>query len=559
MGTLEARLRAADLRVRAMRAVEAAVWGAAVALGIIAIASVAHSMAPAQVPPLPRGLRAVPLLMLAPVVAAIGAAFREVPRLALLIVLDRSHGLSDLLSSAWALSRLPEAQRGAFVEVTISRAERAAGALEVRRSFPWRWPRGLAVLALAIVAVAATWLMPPQPSASARVAPSPLSRPLERLVSPAQLARFRERLARLDADARGGERASAVRTELDRVLDELARGPADRLHVLRRLGELEHIARLTASGAHPSGDAPLDVTRRIAPSPGAARSLLPEPAGAPRLRSPTAPLAPPAPAEAAAPPPGSANAAAPTAPPPAAPPPDVPPPQAAAQPASSQREGEPSPPGPAQPPQTPQTGGQPPSPPAAREARPVAAAPSQPGDDTGPRGPDLERNRAERNAERQRAENLADAISELRDFMRRDQSVHADLGDPSQAPPPRESASDSGGDDSAANRPGAPNAAYARGGPAPRATAEAGESTREDIPQLPAAAMRVSGARSAGPVRSQVIYGAAQRGFAGTDYARVHAEYEDHAERELERDAIPAGYRGYVRRYFEAIAPRKAP
>jgi hypothetical protein len=79
------------------------------------------------------------------------------------------------------------------------------------------------------------------------------------------------------------------------------------------------------------------------------------------------------------------------------------------------------------------------------------------------------------------------------------------------------------------------------------------------VPRLPAASSRVSGARSAGPVRSQVIYGAAQRGFGGGDYARVHAEYEDHAERELEHEAIPPGYRGYVRRYFEAIAPRKNP
>jgi hypothetical protein len=557
--TLEARLRAAGARVRAMRALEAAVWGAAVALGIAAIASCARGLLPAQVAPLARGFRALPWLALVPVVAAISAALREVPPLPLLTALDRSHGLRDLLSSAWALSRLPPAQRGAFVELTIVRAERAAGALEVRRSFPWRRPRGLPALAVAIVAAAATWLMPPQPSASARVAPSAPARPLERLVSPAQLARFRERLARIDASGR----ASTVRKELDRVLDELARGPADRLHVLRRLGELEDVARLMASGVHTSRDAPLAGTRGIASSPGASQPCLPEPTGAPAPRGPTEPLAPQAPAEAAGPAPASGEAAAPTTrpvPPAAAPPPDVPPPRVEAQPPPPQREGEPSPPEPSPPPQSPQSGGQHSSPPAAKEARPVAAAPSQPGNDSAPRGPDLERKRPPRNPERQRAENLADAIAELRDLMRRDQkSVQADLGDPSQAAPPPDHAADPARDDSAGNRPGAPNAAYARGGSPPRVTTENGESAREDVSQLPAAATRVSGARSAGPVRSQVIYGAAQRGFAGSDYARVHAEYEDHAERELEREAIPPGYRGYVRRYFEAIAPRKAP
>ncbi|HKU39409.1 MAG TPA: hypothetical protein VJR89_14725, partial [Polyangiales bacterium] len=73
--------------------------------------------------------------------------------------------------------------------------------------------------------------------------------------------------------------------------------------------------------------------------------------------------------------------------------------------------------------------------------------------------------------------------------------------------------------------------------------------------QLPAAAVRVAAPKGPGPSRSEVIYGAAERGFAGRDYARVHAEYEAHADRELEREPLPPGYRGYVRRYFQAIAP----
>jgi hypothetical protein len=192
-----------------------------------------------------------------------------------------------------------------------------------------------------------------------------------------------------------------------------------------------------------------------------------------------------------------------------------------------------------------------------QDSRPVAAAPSRPGKDDAPRGPDLERKRANPNQQKG-GEQLADAISELRDLMRRDSPIPGNADD--RAPgTPNERSDDARRNDSPGNEPGAPNSAYARGGPPPQSGSELGEPSREDLPKLPAESSRVSGARSAGPVRSQVIYGAAQRGFAGGDYARVHAEYEDHAERELEHEAIPPGYRGYVRRYFEAIAPRKSP
>ncbi len=59
-----------------------------------------------------------------------------------------------------------------------------------------------------------------------------------------------------------------------------------------------------------------------------------------------------------------------------------------------------------------------------------------------------------------------------------------------------------------------------------------------------------------GPSRSEVIRGGAARGFASRDYERVYAEYEAHAERAIEEDEIPPGYRFYVRRYFDLIRPR---
>jgi len=60
-----------------------------------------------------------------------------------------------------------------------------------------------------------------------------------------------------------------------------------------------------------------------------------------------------------------------------------------------------------------------------------------------------------------------------------------------------------------------------------------------------------------GAASSQVIYGAAERGFVGRGYKRVFTDYQTVAERALSQDEIPSGYRFYVRRYFQLIRPRE--
>jgi hypothetical protein len=67
---------------------------------------------------------------------------------------------------------------------------------------------------------------------------------------------------------------------------------------------------------------------------------------------------------------------------------------------------------------------------------------------------------------------------------------------------------------------------------------------------------RVEGVAGEGPTRSQLILGAADRGFASRGYRKVHADYSSHAEELLEDESIPPGYRFYVRRYFQLIRPR---
>jgi hypothetical protein len=59
-----------------------------------------------------------------------------------------------------------------------------------------------------------------------------------------------------------------------------------------------------------------------------------------------------------------------------------------------------------------------------------------------------------------------------------------------------------------------------------------------------------------GASRSEVIEGAAERGFATRGYQKVFREYDTVAEEALSKDEIPGGYRFYVRRYFELIRPR---
>lgn len=67
---------------------------------------------------------------------------------------------------------------------------------------------------------------------------------------------------------------------------------------------------------------------------------------------------------------------------------------------------------------------------------------------------------------------------------------------------------------------------------------------------------RVEGVSGEGPTRSQLILGAADRGFSTRGYRKVHADYSAHAEELLEDESIPPGYRHYVRRYFQLIRPR---
>jgi ABC-type transporter Mla subunit MlaD len=59
-----------------------------------------------------------------------------------------------------------------------------------------------------------------------------------------------------------------------------------------------------------------------------------------------------------------------------------------------------------------------------------------------------------------------------------------------------------------------------------------------------------------GEASSEVIMGAAERGFTGRGYRKVYVDYSQVAEDVVNQDEIPPGYRFYVRRYFQLIRPR---
>lgn len=66
----------------------------------------------------------------------------------------------------------------------------------------------------------------------------------------------------------------------------------------------------------------------------------------------------------------------------------------------------------------------------------------------------------------------------------------------------------------------------------------------------------VAGQQQEGVGRSETIQGAASQGFTGTSWRKVHHDYADVIEEDMEKEQIPKGYRRYVERYFDLIRPR---
>ena len=68
---------------------------------------------------------------------------------------------------------------------------------------------------------------------------------------------------------------------------------------------------------------------------------------------------------------------------------------------------------------------------------------------------------------------------------------------------------------------------------------------------------KVDGRKSDGASKSEIIKAASEKGFATTDYKDVYVDYESVVEEVMDREEVPAGYRYYIKRYFQLIKPRE--
>jgi hypothetical protein len=75
------------------------------------------------------------------------------------------------------------------------------------------------------------------------------------------------------------------------------------------------------------------------------------------------------------------------------------------------------------------------------------------------------------------------------------------------------------------------------------------------------AAMRteeqLQGQRNRGPNEITVELAPAMEQVASRDYQEVYSRYKKMSDEVLEQEALPSGYQGIIKRYFESIRPQR--
>lgn len=67
--------------------------------------------------------------------------------------------------------------------------------------------------------------------------------------------------------------------------------------------------------------------------------------------------------------------------------------------------------------------------------------------------------------------------------------------------------------------------------------------------------VEVSGVHGRGPSRRETILSAAEKGFSSRSYEKVYADYRAIVEEVIKAESVPAGYKYYVKKYFQKIKP----
>jgi len=65
----------------------------------------------------------------------------------------------------------------------------------------------------------------------------------------------------------------------------------------------------------------------------------------------------------------------------------------------------------------------------------------------------------------------------------------------------------------------------------------------------------VEGVQGRGPSKRETVLAAAQKGFATRQYKKVYAAYKAIVEEVMHTEKVPAGYKYYIKRYFQKIKP----
>lgn len=219
--------------MRLSRALDVLVYAALAAIVLAAGALGLHKAAPHRL----GEVGVVRLFVLAAVVLVaplVVAAARRLPPRAGSVALDRSHGLSDRLTSALELAKLPAADRTPLVELAIDDAIAHAGNLSPKKAFPIRPPAELLALLPAILAFlfVASLEVPVR-----RVIPRTAS--IDALVvADDDIALFREMAKALAREEQTPEVKAAV-DRFNQLIEDLANKRLERTEAFRQLESLE--------------------------------------------------------------------------------------------------------------------------------------------------------------------------------------------------------------------------------------------------------------------------------------------------------------------------------
>jgi hypothetical protein len=67
----------------------------------------------------------------------------------------------------------------------------------------------------------------------------------------------------------------------------------------------------------------------------------------------------------------------------------------------------------------------------------------------------------------------------------------------------------------------------------------------------------LQGVHGKGPSTRETILTAAEKGFANRSYEKVYARYRTVVEEVINAEKVPAGYKYYVKKYFQKIKPQQ--